>query len=142
MKNATHVRVLAIAVLLGVFASGCVTTASASCRPGDSTVACCIKNYPLSPAESCAASPDEILKTLAAMDAAFQSTKYTEDEGDEDDAADFANNAHLPPWKQECIRNFVLCKTKRDWFGPCYDCLRRCEGQHQWPFSLCWKKER
>jgi hypothetical protein len=142
MELTNHVLALSMAVLWGALASGCATMASASCRPGDSTVACCIKKYPLSPVESCAASPEEVLKTLAAMDAAFQSTRHTEDEDEEDDADDFANNAPLPPWKQECIRNFVYCQTKRGWVGPCYDCLRRCEGQHQWPFSMCWQKER
>lgn len=98
-------------------------------------MACCIKNYPLSPAESCAATPEEILKTLAALEAAHQATRHDVDADDEAD--DFANNALLPEWKQECIRNFVYCQTKPGWVGPCYECLRRCEGQHQWPFSMC-----
>ncbi|SEK74851.1 hypothetical protein SAMN05444354_102237 [Stigmatella aurantiaca] len=58
---------------------------------------------------------------------------------------DFANNAHLPEWKQECIRNYVACQNETDWQGPCYDCLRRCEGQQDWPFGMCWplgKKEK
>jgi len=97
-------------------------------------VACCIKNYPLSPAESCAASPEEILKTLAFMEAAFQSEQYTEDA--DEDADDFANNAHLPEWKQRCIKGFVDCENKR-WLGNCYDCLRYCEGQREWPGQAC-----
>jgi hypothetical protein len=24
------------------------------------------------------------------------------------------------------------------WTGPCYDCFRRCEGQHQWPEDWCF----
>ena len=138
MKGANQTSALAVAVLCGALASGCATTASASCRPGDSTVACCIKNYPLSPAESCAASPEEILKTLAFMDAAFQADKYAEDV--DEDADDFANNAHLPEWKQRCIKNFVDCENKR-WTGNCYGCLRYCEGQRDWPIKTCGPRE-
>jgi hypothetical protein len=23
------------------------------------------------------------------------------------------------------------------WTGNCHDCLRRCEGQHEWPSDMC-----
>lgn len=74
------------------------------------------------------------LNTLAAMDAAFQATRYTEDEGVDTD--DFANNAQLPEWKQRCIKGFVECQNK-GWTGNCYECLRRCEGQRDWPIGMC-----
>ena len=95
---------------------------------------CCIKNHPLSPAESCAASPQEILKTLTFMEAALQAEKYTEDA--DEDADDFGNNAHLPEWKQRCIKGFVDCQNK-GWMGNCYQCLRFCEGQRAWPSQSC-----
>ncbi|XXF78006.1 hypothetical protein P2318_33910 [Myxococcaceae bacterium GXIMD 01537] len=133
MKRAAQAQPFTLVVLCAVLASGCATTVSASsCRPGDSTVTCCIKNFPLSPAESCAASPEEILKTLAFMEAAFQAEEYIEDE----DIDDFANNAHLPEWKQQCIKGFVDCQNK-GWMGNCYQCLRFCEGQRAWPIQSC-----
>lgn len=128
---------LAVAALCGALASGCAAASAASCRPGDPTVACCIKKYPLSPAESCAASPAEILENLMAMEAAFQATRHPGDEDeDEDDAAEFANNSHLPPWKQECIKGYVRCRRQK-WTGNCYECIRLCEGQQQWPTDKC-----
>jgi hypothetical protein len=132
MKSANQTRCLAVALLCGALESGCATATSASCRPGDSTMTCCIKKYPLSPAESCAASPEEIFRTLAAMDAAFQAEGYIAEE----DTDDFANNAHLPEWKQRCIKSFVDCQDK-NWMGSCYDCLRYCEGQQEWPVRVC-----
>lgn len=96
-------------------------------------MSCCIKKYPLSPAESCAASREDILATLMGMSAAHEATRDTEDEG----VDDFANNSQLPEWKQRCIRGFVDCETKR-WTGNCYNCLRRCEGQHDWPIGMCF----
>ncbi|HZI09443.1 MAG TPA: hypothetical protein VE153_03570 [Myxococcus sp.] len=62
--------ILALALLCGALASGCATAAAASCRPGDSTMTCCIKKHPLSPAESCAASQKEILAALMVLEAA------------------------------------------------------------------------
>lgn len=93
------------------------------CRPYDSSMVCCIKKFPLSPVESCAAAPSEILDVLNGLKMAM-------------DAGDFANNANLPEWKQRCIRSFVECQDKK-WTGSCYDCLRRCEGQRDWPTGMC-----
>jgi hypothetical protein len=28
------------------------------------------------------------------------------------------------------------CKQEK-WVGNCYDCIRRCEGQHEWPQDMC-----
>lgn len=111
-----------VALLWAVLASGCAA-ASLSCRPGEPTADCCIKNYPLSPVESCAASEEHALLILNGIRMAI-------DEGD------FANNAELPEWKQQCIKSWVRCKQE-GWMGPCYACLRRCEGQREWPEELC-----
>lgn len=86
-------------------------------------MACCIKKFPLSPRESCAASDAEALLILNGIRMAIE-------EGD------FANSAELPAWKQECIQNYVHCVDDA-WGGPCYDCLRRCEGQYKWPAEMC-----
>jgi hypothetical protein len=56
----------------------------------------------------------------------------------EQDADEFAHNAHLPEWKQRCIRSYVDCQNE-EWTGSCYDCLRYCEGQQEWPFNQCRK---
>ncbi len=142
MKSTLHPLTLAVAMLWGVLLSGCATTGATSCRPGDATVACCIKKYPLSPAESCAASRAEILETLMMVEAAleaetaYEATRQPEDADADEGADDFANNAHLPEWKQRCIKGFVRCENQR-WTGDCYACLRRCEGQHEWPTHMC-----
>ena len=119
MTPTALVRALAMAVLAGVLASGCATATSTSCRPGDPSLACCIQKFPLSPNESCAASEAAAVPIPEGIRM-----------GIEED--DFANNADLPEWKQECIRAYVGCKRMR-WQGNCYDCLRLCEGQRKWP---------
>jgi hypothetical protein len=90
---------------------------------------CCIKKHPLDPVGACGASPSEVEQVLRAV-------RADEDE-DEDD---FANNASLPEWKQECIRLYVRCQN-RGWTGKCDDCLRYCEGQHDWPRDWCHPRE-
>lgn len=92
--------------------------------------------------ESCGASAAEAADVLngvkvlneAAQTTADETPEKTEDGVLEED--DFANNAHLPEWKQECIQFYVDCKSKA-WTGNCYECIRRFEGQHEWPFALC-----
>lgn len=118
-----------MAVLLGGVAAGC---AAALCQPSEPSVNCCIKKFPLSPVESCGVTEAEALEVLNGLRMAYEAAKNAGD-----DADDFANNAHLPEWKQECISNYVACKTQPDWTGPCYDCLQRCEGQQRWPFAMC-----
>ena len=110
-----------VAVLVGGLVSGCA--AAIACRPGESTVDCCIKKYPLTALESCTASRSDVSRVL--RDVALKI-----------DDEDFENNEDLPEWKQECIKNFVYCVDDH-WGGPCYDCLRRCEGQHKWPGEMC-----
>ncbi len=57
---------------------------------------------------------------------------------------DDAHNEALPEWKRECIRFYGDCETEPGWTGACYDCLRYCEGQHEWPTNRCFppKKRR
>lgn len=120
------------AVVWGVLASGCsagtAALAPGECLPGDSTTTCCIKKHPYDPVGACAATPSEVEQALKAV-------RSDEDE-DEDD---FANNAALPEWKQKCIRSYVKCKNE-GWTGNCHDCMRYCEGQHQWPSGECHER--
>jgi hypothetical protein len=111
-------------------------------------MSCCIQNHPLTFIESCGADPLEAARILIALEqlggdvrpgTATMASKDDSEAAEADSAVtdDFANNADLPEWKQECIRNYVACQTEPDWRGPCYSCLRRCEGQQQWPFKMC-----
>ncbi|WP_244981505.1 hypothetical protein [Corallococcus exercitus] len=118
-----------IAVLAGgAFTGGCAAAPLATCTPADSTMSCCIKAHPLSPVDSCGASEAEAVAALTVLKTAYEASRLTED--------DFANNAQLPEWQQACIRSYVDCKNQ-GWKGRCYDCLRYCEGQHEWPFKAC-----
>jgi hypothetical protein len=128
MKDTKGGVTLCLAAMLAGFVAGC---AASLCQPGEPSVNCCIKKFPLSPVESCGVTEAEALGVLSGILVAAGAATAA---GDEDD---FANNAHLPEWKQECIRNYVACKSRPGWKGPCYDCLRRCEGQQQWPFRMC-----
>ncbi|WP_434387043.1 hypothetical protein [Melittangium boletus] len=110
-----------VAVLLGGLASGCA--AAIACRAGESTVDCCIKKHSLTAMERCTASRADVLRVLRDL-----SLKI--------DDEDFENNKDLPEWKQLCIKNFVRCEEE-GWSGSCYDCLRQCEGQYQWPSDWC-----
>lgn len=49
---------------------------------------------------------------------------------------DDSHNSALPDWKRECIRFYGDCKNAK-FTGPCYECLRRCEGQQEWPLDMC-----
>jgi hypothetical protein len=121
MKNQDFSPRLWVAVLVAGLVSGCA--AAIACRPGDSTVDCCIKKYPLSPLENCTASRSDVLRVLRDMSLRI-------------DDEEFENNKDLPEWKQICIKNFVRCQDE-GWKGPCYDCIRYCEGQHEWPEAKC-----
>jgi hypothetical protein len=76
------------------------------------------------------------LEAAYEAEAAHAATSHIESEDADADTDDFANNAHLPEWKQRCIKGFVRCENLR-WTGDCYACLRRCEGQHEWPTRMC-----
>jgi hypothetical protein len=89
---------------------------------------CCIKKHPHDPVGACGASPAEVEQVLRAI-------RVDENEDD------FANNASLPEWKQECIRNYNDCINAR-WTGKCDDCLRYCEGQHAWPEERCYPRKK
>ena len=151
MKHVTSVFSLAVALLWGVFASGCsaratntcssrtycaanrptllAQAATMDCRPGDSTMVCCIKKHPYDPVGACGATPTEVEQVLRAVRAG--SDAYDDD---------YSNNDSLPEWKQDCIRNYNRCQDRK-WTGNCHDCLRRCEGQHEWPRDMCKPRE-
>ncbi|WP_225412832.1 hypothetical protein [Stigmatella hybrida] len=154
MKNTLHALGIGLAALLGGPASGCASGANYSangsiylaqslnidCRPGDSSMVCCIKKFPRTAMESCGAAAAEVAAVLNGVKVLNEASQAEGEEPEEKD--DFANNANLPEWKQRCIKNYYACKQEPDWAGPCYDCLRRCEGQQEWPFAMCGPNKR
>ncbi|HYI00134.1 MAG TPA: hypothetical protein VD972_29540 [Hyalangium sp.] len=89
------------------------------------SMSCCIQNHPFTFVESCGADPFEAAKILEALGQLEAVARALEATG------------RLPKWKKECIDNYVVCQ-QRKWVGNCYDCLRRCEGQHKWPEDMCY----
>jgi hypothetical protein len=157
--NLRRALVFGLAALLGALASSCASgvrpvvepptcptvnsttylaqSVVADCRPGDSSMVCCIKKFPRTPVESCGATAAEAAEVLNGVKVLNEATQPTADgtaqeEGDDE----FAHNAHLPEWKQRCIRAYSQCQDDA-WTGSCHDCLRRCEGQHEWPTTMC-----
>jgi hypothetical protein len=106
------------------------------CKPGESSVVCCIKKFPTTAAESCGASATEVAEILNGARVLNEAAKDAEVGTD-----DFANNADLPEWKQQCIRNYVSCKSE-GWTGDCYACIRYCEGQQEWPRDKCRERKK
>jgi hypothetical protein len=151
MKYLTSSVSLGMALVWGAFASGCsagrahyaysggtthytytssrpvvlAQAATMDCRPSDSTMTCCIKKHPQDPVGACGATQSEVDQVLRVVRA-----------GSDADDDDYSNNASLPEWKQDCIRKYNRCQDRK-WTGKCDDCLRRCEGQHEWPRDMC-----
>ncbi len=88
------------------------------CSPMDSTLSCCVKNNIFNP-ERCGATPEEAA-TIVTVAAALA----------------YAATVEPQDWKQRCIDRYVDCIEQR-WIGSCYNCLRYCEGQRDWPFNMC-----
>lgn len=123
-QRSRHWQRPVVALVAGLL-MGCATVAG-SCLDSET---CCIEAHPGNPA-ACGLTDAEAAALLAATAAAAG-------------AATTATLATVDPadggWKQKCIDTYVRCKSenKPRWEGDCYACLRRCEGQRQWPFALC-----
>jgi hypothetical protein len=115
-------------------APGCYSSAHSTASHRDyyaqvtcmDTETCCLQRNPGNP-EACGMSASEAAAILAATAAAMGSATEVWDD---------SHNASLPEWKQRCIRNYGDCQD-RGWTGSCYDCLRYCEGQQEWPDDKC-----
>jgi hypothetical protein len=92
----------------------------------------------------------EALKKLGGDVLTVTSTMATEsgdkatadaDLADVETTQDWASIAQLPEWKQLCIKTYYACRDK-GWMGKCDSCLRRCEGQREWPSSMCRPRPR
>jgi hypothetical protein len=88
------------------------------------SVSCCVQNHPLTPVQSCGADPLKAAEILEALGQIAAAARVLEAAG------------RLPKWKKECIDNYFKCQDE-GWTGNCYDCLRRCEGQREWPEQMC-----
>jgi hypothetical protein len=128
-KNNRFFLALAIAAL----ALGCSSSAHSTASRRDyyaqatctDTVSCCVQRNPGNP-EACGLSASEAATLMAGAKAASDAIAEWDD----------SHNANLPEWKRRCIRNYGDCKDGL-FSGPCYDCLRRCEGQQDWPVNMC-----
>ncbi|WP_226993912.1 hypothetical protein [Myxococcus hansupus] len=107
------------------------TYALATCTD---TVTCCIQRNPGMP-EACGLSASEAASHMAGVKMAVEAV------GDVPVVWDDTHNAELPEWKRRCIRNYGDCKEGL-FAGPCYDCLRMCEGQQDWPLDMCGPKRK
>jgi hypothetical protein len=130
MPLSPHWFVVAVAAL----ALGCSSSAhSTASRPISyaqatcmDTETCCLQRHPGNP-EACGLSAAEAAVLMAGAKAATESVSEEWDD---------SHNAHLPEWKRRCIRSYGDCRDGL-FNGPCYDCLRRCEGQQEWPLDMC-----
>ena len=155
MKHLTSAVFLGLALLWAALVSGCsagrahyayssgtthythtwsrpvvlAQAATMDCRPTDSTMVCCIKKHPQDAVGACGATQSEVDQVLRAVRA-----------GSDADDDDYTNNDSLPEWKQDCVRKYNRCQDRK-WTGNCHDCLRLCEGQHEWPSKKCHGKE-
>jgi hypothetical protein len=113
------------------------------------TESCCIQRAPLTAVERCGADPYRVASVLKALEAIHEGAETQETaavpvaEGaetpqGEEDAEAAARKKRLPKWKRKCMDAYYECMQEK-WVGSCYDCFRRCEGQHQWPEDWCYE---
>jgi hypothetical protein len=106
------------------------------------TISCCVQRNPLTAVQSCGADPVKVASILKTFESLYATAHPGTKEAAEADVAgveqteDWASIADLPEWKQRCNKFWYACK-ENGWTGSCTDCLRYCEGQHEWPTSRC-----
>ena len=141
MRSMHTTLVLSLAILWGAFAAGC---AASLCQPGEPTVNCCVKKFPLTPEQSCGIPAAEAAALLKAMEMANEAAE--EEAASEKDEATKEVTQDDPDegWREHCRDSYVQCRDQKKprWVGDCYACFRSCEGQRQWPFDLCYPKRR
>jgi hypothetical protein len=102
---------------------------------------CCIKKYPYDPVGTCGATVADIEAAVRVGARIETALERRADEGaGEGEEADDPDEG----WREHCRDTYVRCQDQRKprWMGPCYDCFRWCEGQRQWPYHMCWPKQR
>ena len=129
--------------LLTAVSLGCsgIATGTASRRDAyalatcTDTVTCCLHRNPGMP-ETCGLTASEAASHMAGVKMAVEAAEEAPAKWDD------AHNDALPEWKRECIRFYGDCQTEPGWTGTCYDCLRYCEGQHEWPTNQCFPSKK
>lgn len=124
--------------LLVALSLGCSSSATGTASRRDAyalasctdTVSCCIQRNPGVP-DACGLTAAEAAAHMAGVKMAVEAAAEEED----------AHNAGLPDWKRRCISTYAECKDD-GWKGSCYDCMRYCEGQQEWPTDKCFPKKR
>ncbi len=134
---------LGAAVLWAMLAPGCSagTTAIGLSDCGNNTMTCCIQKHPYDPAGACGATAADIVDAIEAGVNVENALQRRTDEGaGEGEGADDPDEG----WREHCRDTYVWCQDQKKprWLGPCYDCFRWCEGQRQWPYHMCWPKQR
>ena len=90
---------------------------------------CCVQRNPGAP-EACGLSVSEAASLMVGAKAASDAAQGWDD----------SHNAALPEWKRRCIQAYGDCQ-EFGWTGSCYDCLRYCEGQQEWPSDKCYRRK-
>ncbi|WNG31295.1 hypothetical protein F0U62_01540 [Cystobacter fuscus] len=134
---------LGVAALWSMLASGCSagTAAVGLSDCGNNTMTCCIQKHPYDPVGACGATAADIEEAIGAgvvigvgvmIENALQ-----EGAGEGVDDPDEG-------WREHCRDTYVRCRGQKKprWVGRCDDCFRWCEGQHQWPYHMCWPQTR
>ncbi|WP_140860318.1 hypothetical protein [Myxococcus xanthus] len=135
-------NVLSLWCLLAVAMLGCSSSATGAAGRRDAyamatctdTVTCCIQRNPGMP-EACGLTAGEAASHMAGVKMAMEAADDASAESDD------SHNAALPEWKRRCIRNYGDCQDD-GWTGSCYDCLRYCEGQQEWPTDQCFRPKK
>ncbi|QAT83815.1 hypothetical protein EJ065_2233 [Corallococcus coralloides] len=117
-----------LATVLAAMSLGCATVAM-------DTETDCIQRHPGIP-EACGLTAAEAAAIMAAAVGATGMHNSVQA-----DTNDYVDDPRLPDWKNRCMRNWNACADGK-LFGPCTDCLRRCEGQHEWPADMCGPKRK
>ncbi|GHG84107.1 hypothetical protein GCM10012319_39390 [Comamonas sp. KCTC 72670] len=136
--NKTH----CLSCILLVASLGCSSSATGKASRRDAyalatctdTVSCCIQRNPGMP-EMCGLTASEAASHMAGVKMAVEAAEGAPAEWDD------SHNEALPEWKRRCIRDYAACKDG-GWKGPCYDCLRYCEGQQEWPTDQCFPSKK
>jgi hypothetical protein len=157
MKDLCRTLSLGLTALMGVLDASCASaghpaavsptylaqSAVTDCRPGDSSMVCCIKKFPLAAMESCGATAAEVAGVLNGIKILSEAA-HSESGQPVETAKESAKDDTDEGWREHCRETYVLCRDQKKprWVGDCYACFRYCEGQRQWPFDGCHPTKR
>lgn len=88
-----------LTIAVGVLTSGCAASlAAVTCLPGESSVNCCVKKFPISPVESCGVSAAEAFTLLQAAEMAGEivETEFPEEDAETLGSAEAQTSSAAP----------------------------------------------